>query len=331
MDNDFVKPEFILEKFQFKENFIIPSMKDINTEAVIDLYENMRTFFPSFQDNRKTTIVAPKLENILDNFDALLLDAFGVLNLGSSLVPGIVSTLDKARERGITLLVVTNGASNNSFIKRDQLSNLGLEFSQDEIISSREAAEIFLTYNKPNGPLGVMGNIGNDFIVPGLNCIELEQDYSMFDEVNSFILLGTLQWDTVWQDILCNSLKNNPRPLFVANPDIVAPHKTNFSIEPAYFVSHLIANGVHLPFWLGKPFPTMFELGMSRITELSGRDIPLSRIGMVGDTLHTDILGANSIGIKSVLMTKHGLFRNENVAKKIKRTGIVPDYIIEGP
>ena len=70
---------------------------------------------------------------------------------------------------------------------------------------------------------------------------------------------------------------------------------------------------------------------MNRITELSGRHIPLSRIGMVGDTLHTDILGANSIGIKSVLMTKHGLFRNENVAKMIKRTGIVPDFIIEGP
>jgi hypothetical protein len=30
-------------------------------------------------------------------------------------------------------------------------------------------------------------------------------------------------------------------------------------------------------------------------------------------------------------MTKHGLFRNENVAKMIKRTGIVPDFIIEGP
>ena len=331
MDNYFVKPEFILEKFQFKENYIIPPIKDINAENVINLYEGMRPFFPSYQDNAQTTIAAPKLKNILDNFDALLLDAFGVLNLGSTLVPGIVETLDKAREKGITLLVVTNGASNNSSIKRDQLSNLGLEFSQDEIISSREAAEIFLTYNKPNGPLGIMGNIGNDFVIPDLNCVELEQDYSIFDEMNAFLLLGTLQWDTVWQDILCNSLKENPRPLFVANSDIVAPHQTKFSIEPAYFVSHLIANGVHLPFWLGKPFPTIFELAMNRVFELAGRHIPLSRVGMIGDTLHTDILGANSFGIKSILMTKHGLLRNENVPNMIKITGIIPDFIIEGP
>ena len=45
-------------------------------------------------------------------------------------------TLDK-RNKGITLLVVTNGAGNNSFKKLDQLSSLGLEFSDNEIISSR--------------------------------------------------------------------------------------------------------------------------------------------------------------------------------------------------
>ena len=57
----------------------------------------------------------------------------------------------------------------------------------------------------------------------------------------------------------------------------------------------------------------------------------MSRIGMVGDTLHTDILGANSIGIKSILMTKYGFLRNQNIASCIKKTGIIPDYLIEGP
>ena len=48
-------------------------------------------------------------------------------------------------------------------------------------------------------------------------------------------------------------------------------------------------------------------------------------------TLHTDILGANSIGIKSILMTNYGLLRNQNIASCIKNTGIIPDYLIEGP
>ena len=127
------------------------------------------------------------------------------------------------------------------------------------------------------------------------------------------------------------SLKANPRPLFVANPDLVAPHEQSFSMEPAYYVSHLIKNGVHLPFWLGKPFATIFELAINRLNDLSGRHIRLSRIGMVGDTLHTDILGANSYGLKSILMTKYGLFKNIDVGSIISKTNIIPDYIIESP
>jgi len=323
--------DFILEKFKFEDNFKIPPVKNINAEAVIDIYEGMRNFFPSYQTGLEQTTIAPKLENILDHFDALLLDAFGVINVGPELVPGIISTLDKARNKGITLLVVTNGASNNSFKKLDQLSSLGLEFSDNEIISSRDAAEIFLTLNKPKGPMGILGNIGNSFEIPNLHCVELEQDYSMFDEMKSFVLLGTLHWDPLWQEILLNSLKDYPRPLFVANPDLVAPHQNKFSIEPAYYVSLLIKNGVHLPFWFGKPFPTIFEIAVNRINELSGRYVPLSRIGMVGDTLHTDILGANSFGLKSILMTKYGLLRDSNIGEMIKKTNIIPDYIVEGP
>ena len=52
---------------------------------------------------------------------------------------------------------------------------------------------------------------------------------------------------------------------------------------------------------------------------------------MVGDTLHTDILGANSFGLKSILMTKHGLFKNINVENIIKKTNISPDYVVESP
>ena len=331
MENFNIRTEFILEKFQFDHNFIIPPVKNMNVASVINIYESMRDFFPKYQENKQEIILAPRLENILDNFDALLLDAFGVLNIGSSLIPGITKTLEKARQKNITLLVVTNGASNNSFKKRDQLASLGLEFSNDEIISSRETAEIFLSLNQPEGPLGVLGNIGNNFKIPNLSCFELEQDLDMFDEMNSFILLGTLHWDTVWQEILFNSLNANPRPLFVANPDLIAPHEKNFSMEPAYYVSHLIKNGIHLPFWLGKPFPTIFELAINRLNELSGRYIPLSRIGMVGDTLHTDVLGANSFGLKSILMTKHGLFKNTDVGSVIRKTNISPDYIVESP
>ena len=59
-------------------------------------------------------------------------------------------------------------------------------------------------------------------------------------------------------------------------------------------------------------------MALEKIYENSGKISDLSRVGMVGDTLHTDILGANFIGIKSILMTKYGLLKRENVPSFIK-------------
>ena len=149
--------------------------------------------------------------------------------------------------------------------------------------------------------------------------------------MDTFIFLGTSYWDSDFQDLLKVSLTLNPRPFFVSNPDIVAPHKDFFSIEPGYFTLKLINEGINLPLWFGKPFSTIFEMALEKAQFITGSSINMSRIGMVGDTLHTDILGANSIGIKSILMTKYGLLRNQNIASCIKKTGIIPDYLIEGP
>jgi glycerol 3-phosphatase-2 len=51
----------------------------------------------------------------------------------------------------------------------------------------------------------------------------------------------------------------------------------------------------------------------------------------VGDTLHTDILGGAAYGVKTALVTGHGLFANQNVPPYIAQSGIVPDYIMVSP
>ena len=143
--------------------------------------------------------------------------------------------------------------------------------------------------------------------------------------------LGTSNWDPIFQEFLKDSLLDNPRPFFVSNPDIVAPHKNRFSIEPAFYTFHLINQGVNLPIWFGKPYPQIFQMALERVEKMTGKNLNLSRVGMVGDTLHTDILGANSFGIKSILMTNHGLFKNQKISEMIKQSGIVPDFIVQNP
>ena len=90
-------------------------------------------------------------------------------------------------------------------------------------------------------------------------------------------------------------------------------------------MAHRIAERFGAPVvFHGKPFPSVFELVAGRL----GPDQNKSRIAMVGDTLHTDILGGASQGWSTVLVSDHGLFRGTNVAKPISASGIVPTYIV---
>ena len=179
--------------------------------------------------------------------------------------------------------------------------------------------------------MGILGDGENNYDIPNLDCINLEDRISFFDQVSSFLFLGTSRWDSTLQDMLKESLLREPRPFFVANPDIIAPHSEKFSVEPAYYSFYLINDGINLPIWFGKPFPQIFEMALERIHQISGKIFNKSRIGMVGDTLHTDILGANSFGIKSILMTDYGFFKNERISYFLENTDIIPDFIVNGP
>ena len=323
--------QFLIQHEEFNKNFNFPSVKNIDSQQVISLYENFKKILPHSQKYTKDIKVRRNLSNILDEFDVLFLDAFGVINIGDKLIPRIIDTLNVARDKGICVIILTNGATYCSEKKINQFYNLGLEFSYDEIISSRDVTERFLSIHLKPSKIGVLGNKDEKLNIKNSLTIDLIKDIEQFDEVDSFIYLGTSSWDSDFQDLLKESLASNPRPFFVSNPDIVAPHKDCFSIEPGYFTLKLINEGINLPLWFGKPFSTIFEMALEKVQFITGSSIDMSRIGMVGDTLHTDILGANSIGIKSILMTKYGLLRNQNISSCIQKTGIIPDYLIEGP
>ena len=323
--------QFLIQHEEFNKKFIFPSVKNIDSQQVLSLYENFKKILPNSQKYSRDVKIRKNLSNILDEFDVLFLDAFGVINIGDKLIPRIIETLNIARDKGICIIILTNGATYCSEKKINQFYNLGLEFSYDEIISSRDVTERFLSIHLKSSKIGVLGNKDEKLNIKNSLTIDLTKDIELFDEVDSFIFLGTSYWDSDFQDLLKVSLSSNPRPFFVSNPDIVAPHKDYFSIEPGYFSLKLINEGINLPLWFGKPFSTIFEMALEKVQFITGSSIDMSRIGMVGDTLHTDILGANSIGIKSILMTKYGLLRNQNIASCIKKTGIVPDYLIEGP
>ena len=76
----------------------------------------------------------------------------------------------------------------------------------------------------------------------------------------------------------------------------------------------------------GKPDSQMFMFAYDLIREY--RTVSKKEIVMVGDTLHTDILGGNKFGLDTVLVLS-GNTLPDDAETRITSTGIVPTYICE--
>jgi ribonucleotide monophosphatase NagD (HAD superfamily) len=147
-----------------------------------------------------------------------------------------------------------------------------------------------------------------------------------FAEAEGFLLVGSAGWTERRQALLVEALRHNPRPVLVANPDIVAPRETGFSAEPGHFAHRLADQTGLTPRFFGKPFANIYELAFARLGAVD-RD----RVLMVGDSLHTDVLGAQAAGIASALVAEFGFFAEGGAEEAIARCGIAPDFVIDRP
>ncbi|WP_311735014.1 HAD hydrolase-like protein [Alloyangia mangrovi] len=152
----------------------------------------------------------------------------------------------------------------------------------------------------------------------------LDDDPAAYAAAEGFLLIGSDGWTETRQRLLEAALRAQPRPVVVGNPDIVAPREAGLSREPGYFAHRLADAAGIAPVFLGKPFAEIFMLAL---TKIAPRLAP-ERILMVGDTLHTDILGGRQMGFATALVTAHGALVGLDPAEAIRRSGIVPDFVI---
>ncbi len=296
--------------------------EDFDTQSAYKFYQAVRGRLPSASFPEQAQYMSGLLD-VAPHCDVFVFDAFGVLNVGQTAIAGAAKCVAALRGMGKQVYIITNAATLPKPQSIKKFQNLGFDFTGAEIVTSRMAAENALT-TKAAGLWGVMSKA--DFHPDDLsvNCTLLKEDADVYDQVDGFLFLSTWEWTTKRHEILMRSLAKNPRPIMVANPDVIAPLEARFSTEPGY-VAHEITNqlGIACEFH-GKPFPSVFELVEAKLPANFDR----SRICMIGDTLHTDVLGGAARGWSTVLVSDHGLFRGHDVQTFIVDSGIVPTYVV---
>lgn len=286
-------------------------------------YEAIRERMPQACFAREA-VSCSDLEDIPDDFDVYVFDSFGVLNVGDTPIEGARARIDKLRRAGKRVVVLTNAATGPLAALPAKYARLGFDFEMHEIISSRELlCEALRTYDS-TFQWGVAAPPEAQVKELGVTASLLEGDAAVFARCDGFILLSSKSWNADLQAALEAAVHERPRPVLVGNPDLAAPRENGLSFEPGTF-AHALQDATQVqPTYFGKPFANAFDLVVARY----GADVPRKRIAMVGDTLHTDILGAAAAGLSTILATQNGILRNLDLGDCLTRSGIIPDYIV---
>ncbi len=301
-----------------RRDYLGALMKD--TAWAFAQYENVRARLPASQARGACERV-PNLGALVDEFDVFLFDAYGVLNVGNTPIAGAPARVAALQDMGKRCLVLTNGASFPTSNRLPTYRKYGYDFTAENVISSRDALAAHLA-TLPAASWAAMVPQGASFEGLGIRFDLLEDAPAPYAGAEGFLLLGSQIWNDDRQARLMLALQQNPRPVLVGNPDLVAPYEHGFNLQPGIY-AHWLADetGVE-PRFFGKPFSGMFSEAKRRFGA-----VPSSRVLMIGDTLHTDILGGAAAGFKTLLIEDHGMFRGADVKPYIVQSGIAPDYI----
>jgi len=209
---------------------------------------------------------------------------------------------------------------------------MGLKaITPDRIVSSGMLTKEYLDLKVKDGIVAYLGTPDSAHYIEtsGLHTLPVSQiNNHNIEKVSALIFLDDEGFD--WCDDLnktVNILRKRTIPVIVANTDHAYPLSVNDVSIAIGGIAAMIENIVGKEFIrFGKPDSQMFMFAYDLIREY--RTISKKEIVMVGDTLHTDILGGNKFGLDTVLVLS-GNTLPQDAETKIITTGIMPTYVCE--
>lgn len=270
-------------------------------------------------------------KSLLSNYKVIFFDSYGVIRNYNGLIPGIRHTFEWLQNESKPFYIITNDASRSPELLAEKLHNNGLDLIQPhQIISSGMLAKEFLDLKVKTGVVAYMGTPDSAHYIehPGLEIIPIQDvNEKNSDQVTALVLLDDEGFE--WLDGInkaVNLLRWRSIPAIVANPDGAYPiskQEVGIAIGGISWMIEKITGKKFIRF--GKPDSQIFMFAWEQV-KAQYPDITKKDILMVGDTLHTDILGGNKFGLDTALVLT-GNILPEDAETRIIGSGIAPTYI----
>jgi len=222
------------------------------------------------------------------HYDCLLLDLDGTVFRGHQPTEGAVDALAAADAR---LLYVTNNASRSAAEVAAHLVELGFDAHADDVVTSAQSAARILADRLEAGTRVLI--VGTDALADEVSAVGLTPVW-MFDDEPAAVVQGHSP-ETGWTHLAEAALAIRAGAFWVAaNVDKTLPSERGLLPGNGSMVAALRTATDTEPVVAGKPAPALIEDALAR-----GRfETPL----VVGDRLDTDIAGAVSAGLPSLMV-----------------------------
>jgi HAD superfamily hydrolase (TIGR01450 family) len=259
-----------------------------------------------------------EVDTLLKHYGSFLLDGWGTLYSNDNFIyPGVMDFMAALRSANKNIRLITNSASRSVKQIQDDLRLSGMDFETHEIISS---GGLLALLNESVG-LKEVFYLGNE---EGLLFLEEAKIQPMKNPSEPIVVLSGVHPTQAEMDKAIEILSNENSKVLVLNPDVYAPNSDGEKIPVTGLVANTLKEktGCQLLF-CGKPFPLIFEIALRSL-------IPSTEsVIMLGDTLGTDIAGANIAGIDSALVLGRNVKENE-LRDDIYSLGVSPTYVLNG-
>ena len=269
-------------------------------------------------------------EKVIQQYDAIFFDAFGVLKNYNGLIEGVAETIYKLHNDQKQIFILTNDSSRSPFELAKRYQQQGIDLiTEENMISSGMLAREYLQLKIKKGTIAYLGTKNSAHYVENLGLPTLpisEVKPENFSDISALVLLDEEGFN--WESDLSKSinlLRHKNIPVVVANTDRTYPVSNNQINIAIGGIANMLEDIVGKRFIrFGKPDVPLFIYAYEKLSAI--KSIPKDKILMVGDTLHTDILGGNKFGIHTALvLTGNTLPDQYNYI--INSSGIIPDHV----
>src|SRR3989454_1364079 len=241
-----------------------------------------------------------QLRGLVDGVEVILSDIWGVVHNGLESFPGACEALHTYRQRGGTVILITNAPRPADSVQR-QLRKLGVaDETYDAIVSSGDLTRNFVA-DHPGKKIFWIGPERDSSIHRGLDAV-----MAPLEQADYIICTGLFDDETESAEdyrVMMLQAREHKLPLICANPDIVVERGDRL-IYCAGAVAELYRELGGEVIFYGKPHRPIYERAMALAAERRGKPTPLDRVLAIGDSVRTDLTGALGFGIDCLFLTR---------------------------